>query len=124
MLRLDLLVCLPDLQFAKSQTALLTTWSSLPTAPPRAHRPPVDHTNQPQMTRPLHSTPITGASALLRAGPPARRRSWPTRLPKFHARAADQAHAASMPDTTWPVLGHPPGPAPAAEAWPRFRCLL
>jgi hypothetical protein len=34
----------------------------------------------------------------------------------FHARAADQAHAASVPDTTWPVIGHPPGPAPAARS--------
>jgi hypothetical protein len=34
----------------------------------------------------------------------------------FHARAADQAHAASMPGTTWPVIGHPPGPAPAARS--------
>jgi hypothetical protein len=38
------------------------------------------------------------------------------RLPMFHARAADQAHAASVPDTTWPVIGHPPGPAPAARS--------
>ena len=81
------------------------------------------------MARPLRSTPITGASSLLRAGPPARlatvltaSRSHPlgcslsstsdsieTRLPVFHARAADQAHAASMPGTAWPVIGHPPG---------------
>lgn len=91
---------------------------------------------QPQMTRPLRSTPVTEASSLLRAGPPARlatvltpprthperplplvpaRDSVKTRLPMFHARAADQAHAASMPDTTWPVIGHPPGLAPAAR---------
>ena len=88
------------------------------------------------MSRPLHSAPITGASPLLRAGPPAsaatvlnasgiRRRRAPshppadqlrqrvrsigTGLPKFRAGAADQARAASMPDTTWPILGHPPG---------------
>src|SRR5262245_13968779 len=86
------------------------------------------------MARPLRSTPITRASALLRAGPPARPAtvltphghpssyslssipdSFGTRLPMFHARAADQAHAASMPDTAWPVIGHPPGPAPAAR---------
>ena len=94
------------------------------------------------MTRPLRSTPITGASSLLRAGPPARRAtvltpgdspatpsrsansvrpqsnspsSVVTRLPTFPARAADQAHAASMPDTTWPEPGHPPGLAPAAH---------
>ena len=35
-----------------------------------------------------------------------------TRLLTFRARAADQAHVASMPDTTWPVNGHPPGSLP------------
>jgi hypothetical protein len=30
------------------------------------------------------------------------------RLLTFRARAADQAHAASTPDTTWPIHGHPP----------------
>ena len=68
------------------------------------------------MTRPLRSTPITGASPLLRAGPPARCQQAAARLPMFPARAADQAHAASVPDTTWPVIGHPPGPAPAARS--------
>jgi hypothetical protein len=29
------------------------------------------------------------------------------RLPTFHARAADQVHVASMPDTAWPVNGTP-----------------
>lgn len=32
-----------------------------------------------------------------------------TRLPTFHAEAADQARAAYIPDTTWPVSGLPPG---------------
>src|ERR1700730_1523266 len=32
-----------------------------------------------------------------------------TRLLPFHARAADQAHAAFMPVTAWPVSGFPPG---------------
>jgi hypothetical protein len=31
-----------------------------------------------------------------------------TRLPTFHAKAADQARVASMPGTTWPVNGYPP----------------
>ena len=62
------------------------------------------------MAQPLRSTPITGASPLLRAGPPAHR-SRPVRLPKFHARAADQAHAASMPDTARPVIGTPAEPS-------------
>jgi hypothetical protein len=30
------------------------------------------------------------------------------RLLTFHVKAAEQAHVASMPDTTWPVNGHPP----------------
>src|SRR4029077_10491674 len=81
--------------------------------------------------------PITGASPLLRAGPPARpatvltpdltpsyslsptkpthtERVSPhnvgTRLPTFPARAADQTHAASVPDTAWPVIGAPTRP--------------
>ena len=89
------------------------------------------------MTRPLRSAPITGVSSLLRTGPPARlatvltpgltpsyslsptnpQRTEPdspgsveTRFPTFPARAADQAHAASMPDTTWPETGTPARP--------------
>src|SRR6266576_6342211 len=92
------------------------------------------------MSRPLRSAPVTGASALLRAGPPANpasvlraprflspgtlplaaqptaaRKRQPagatigTRLPTFHAEAAEQARATSMPDTAWPVNGLPPG---------------
>ena len=86
------------------------------------------------MSRPLRSTPITGGSSLLRAGPPAdaatvlnasqflllgalplatgpsRGRGYVgVRLPTFHAEAADRTRAASMPDTTWPISGHPPG---------------
>jgi hypothetical protein len=83
------------------------------------------------MTRPLRSTPITGASPLLPAGPPAgpatvltptprasyslspaqetqTRSTGPGLLP-FHAEAADRARVAFMPDTTWPISGHPPG---------------
>ena len=76
------------------------------------------------MTRPLRSTPITGTSPLLRAGPPAypATRAAPcltsrnprplvsvARLLTFRPGAADQAHVASMPDTAWPINGHPPG---------------
>jgi hypothetical protein len=81
------------------------------------------------MTRPLPSTPITRASSLLRAGPPAgpatvltpalrtgyslsppetRAGSVESGLLPFHAEAADRARVASMPDTAWPVNGHPP----------------
>jgi hypothetical protein len=83
------------------------------------------------MTRPLRSTPITGASPLLRAGPPAGPATVLTPTPSagyslsptrkirtgsvepgllpFHARAADRARVAFMPDTAWPISGHPPG---------------
>src|SRR5262249_16419150 len=40
--------------------------------PPRAQIAPVVRANNSQMSRPLRSTPITGASSLLRTGPPAR----------------------------------------------------
>jgi len=85
------------------------------------------------MSQPLRSTPITGASSLLRAGPPARRfgtrrlavsaawrtpsRTRPlagsehsigTRFPTFRVVAADQTRAVFTPDTAWPVNGHPP----------------
>jgi len=84
------------------------------------------------MVRPLRSTPTTGASSLLRTGPPARPASVlnpsqflllgalplttpdaagggiGTCLPTFHATAADQARVAFMPDTTRPVNEHPP----------------
>src|ERR1017187_7079731 len=87
------------------------------------------------MSQPLRSTPITGASSLLRAGPPARPPRYSTprsfccsthslshplpfaesvrgiglRLPTFHVVAADQTRAAFTPDTAWPINGHPPG---------------
>src|ERR1035437_3796919 len=84
------------------------------------------------MGRPLRSTPITGASSLLRPGPPARPASVlntsqflllgalllpppnpagggiGTCLPTFHAAAADQDRVAFMPDTDRPINGHPP----------------
>ena len=87
---------------------------------------------QSRTTRPLRSAPITGASSLLRAGPPAGPASvlnplqWlllgalplphrhamasiGTCLLLFHAEAADRTHVAYMPDTPWPINGHPPG---------------
>src|SRR5258708_9897177 len=96
------------------------------------------------------STPIPRASPLLLAGPPAgattvlsassfscpahslshpatARRSISTRLPAFHAKAADRARAAFMPGTAWPVNGYPPGssrgywdaPVPMPPIWSR-----
>src|SRR3982751_2065847 len=80
------------------------------------------------MTRPLRSAPITGASPLIRAGPPARTATgaelriafagharvtgggcFGARLLPFRSGAAGQVHVASMPDTAWPIHGHPPG---------------
>ena len=85
-----------------------------------------------------------GASQLLRAGPPARpatvltalrfsrlagslspsvthaNGSVGTRLPTFHARAADRTHVAYMPDTAWPVSGLPPDSSRADLLHPGF----
>src|SRR3954470_1681049 len=95
------------------------------------------------MTRPLRSAPITGASPLLRAGPPARTATGaeprlaaagdtrPTssngfgaRLLPFRSGAGGRVHVASMPDATWPVGGHPPGSSREPTARPRFRCRV
>src|SRR5665811_1984248 len=99
---------------------------------------------QPLMVRPLRSTPITGASSLLRTGPPARPASVlntsqflllsalplttpnpagggiGTCLPTFHAAAADQDRVAFMPDTAWPVNGHPPDSSQGPNQRPGF----
>src|ERR1035438_10070886 len=96
------------------------------------------------MVRPLRSTPVTGASSLLRTGPPARPASvlntsqflllgalplttphaagggivaW---LPTFHAAAADQDRVAFMPDTVRPVNGHPPDSSQGPNQRPGF----
>ncbi len=118
---------LPDLPL-RNLKRLARRFQLVHATPPGAH--PVDRTNQPRMTRPLRSTPITGASPLLRAGPPARLASAlrplrflrsdhsllppgepgggiKARLLTFRASAADQAHVASVPDTAWPVHGTP-----------------
>src|SRR3954469_7193434 len=95
------------------------------------------------MTRPLRSAPITEASPLLRAGPPARTATGAelrlafagharvtgggcvgARLLPFRSGAAGRVHVASMPDTTWPVGGHPPGSSREPTARPRFRCRV
>src|SRR5450756_242601 len=94
------------------------------------------------MVRPLRSTPVTGASSLLRTGPPARPASVLNTsqflllgalplttpdaagggigacLPTFHAAAADQARVAFMPDTDWPVNGHPPASSRSSKNAP------
>ena len=89
-----------------------------------------------------------GASQLLRGGPPAHpatvltasrfsrsagslspstthaNGSVETRLPTFRAKAADRTHVAYMPDTTWPVSGHPPGSSRAFLLRPGFDATL
>ncbi len=58
------------------------------------------------------------------------RRHIDTRLPTFYAEAADQAHAACMPDTAWPVSGHPPGSSrdridtPVLMSFPKSRHFI
>ena len=51
-------------------------------------------------------------------------RGFDARLLTFRARAADQAHAASTPDTAWPVNEYPPGSSRRACYDLRFRCRL
>src|SRR5450755_4515749 len=96
----------------------------------------------------LHSPPstfVTHASLLLRASPPASASSvlnafgflprhapsrdlkglrprTPDRRSPSHVpcKAADQAHAASTPDTAWPTTRHPPGSSRGTHQNPRF----
>jgi hypothetical protein len=64
----------------------------------------------PPSTRSL--SPPADALANQRAG------SIGTGLPTFRAGAADRAHATYTPDTTWPILGHPPGSSRELLAFP------
>src|SRR5207344_1069319 len=76
----------------------------------RPPRPcPVARATKPQMSQPLHSTPITGASSLLRAGPPAR----PHRYSTPHSFRC-LAHSLSHPP---PLRG---ASTVSAHAFPRF----
>jgi hypothetical protein len=107
---------------------------------------PVDRTNTPQMTRPLGSTPTApsrGFTATTSRSASASRDgthcltvqplgrlplairhdangSVGTRLPTFHAKAADRAHVAYMPDTTRPVSGSPARLIPGVPTAARF----
>lgn len=98
---------------------------------------------QSRTTRPLRSTPVTGASSLHepvrqrvphrysapsrhnRSGcslspAPTRTGCIGTRLLLFHMTAADQVHVVSMPDTAWPVGGLPPGLSRDGSKLPGF----
>src|SRR5512132_2233740 len=46
--------------------------------------------------------------------------AYPGAFPTSRAEAADQAHVAFMPDTIWPVSGHPPDSSRAAGVRPGF----
>src|SRR3954470_18500965 len=46
------------------------------------------------------------------------------RLLPFRSGAAGRVHVASMPDTGWPVGGHPPGSSREPTTRPRFRCRV
>jgi len=130
LVRLNALVRLPH-EPLRNVKRLILRIRLAHSCPPRPR--PVVRANKPQMSQPLRSTPITGASSLLRAGPPARphRYSTPhsfcclthsfshpplcrnehsigTRLPTFRVVAADQNRAVFTPDTAWPINGHPP----------------
>ena len=111
---------------------------------------PVDRTNTPQMTRSLGSTPTAPSRGFIATTN--RSASTPrdgthclavqplgrlpvaihspadsgieTRLPTFHAKAADRTHVAYMPDTTWPVSGLPPGSSRADLLQPGFDATL
>src|SRR3954465_15868449 len=91
------------------------------------------------MTRLLRSAPITEASALLRAGPPAQTATGAeprlatightsltsgdrvgARLLPFRSGAAGQGHVASMPDTAWPVSGYLSGSSRNTKQCPGF----
>src|SRR6185312_7202459 len=60
----------------------------------------------------------TGHSRLGHSLSPPLSGSFRTRLLTFRTRAADQAHAASAPDTAWPVNGYPPGSSQDAHHRP------
>ena len=100
---------------------------------------------QPQMTRPLRSTPITGASPLLRAGPPAepatvltpmQRTGFslsPARKPERAVSHPAFSRSMQKPQTglASPPCRTPPGPSagtrqarPGIRKTPRFRCHL
>ena len=62
--------------------------------------------------------------AARRTDPQARTATSSARLLTFHARAADQARAASTPDTTWPATTGTRQAHPGNAGAPRFRCHL
>src|SRR5215510_8612749 len=113
--------------------------------------------DQDRMSQPLRSALITRVSSLLRAGPPARHESvldasqFPLlgalplapspnprkeensigrAFPRSPQEPTDRTHAACMPDTTWPIDGHPPGSSrdcietPVSTSFPTSRHFI
>ena len=70
---------------------------------------PPDQTGSSPASAPRIGTPSLTVSPLGNLPLAAIDGSIGTRLLTFRAGAADQAHVACMPGTTWPVNGHPPG---------------
>src|SRR6266542_1565093 len=84
-------------------------WRAVPLAPPSLPGLPSYYKTVRQRVQQRYSTPC-GFRRLERSlspGQPAPSHVR-TRLPTFPTRAADRVHAASMPDTVWPIHGHPP----------------
>jgi hypothetical protein len=68
----------------------------------------------------IGTQPLAGSARLGRSLSPPTGGGIGVRLPTFCAEAADQAHVAFMPDTIWPVSGHPPDSSRAAGVRPGF----
>ena len=92
--------------------SLLLRRRALPSPPPCRFIPALLRAGPPAGTASVLS--VSGFRRTTRSLSPthatrARTGSIGTRLPTFHAGAADRARAAYTPDTAWPTSGHPPG---------------
>jgi hypothetical protein len=102
LVRLNALICLPHQTLRNVKRLVRLTRLAHSSPPTRTSVPWLLKYTNLTMSRPLRSTPITGASPLLRAGPPARphRYSVPPvsavgNLPIAHPRPPGRAHAVS-----------------------------
>jgi hypothetical protein len=106
---------LPDSPL-RNHERLARCFQLIHTTPPS--KLPVDRVNQSRTTRPLRSTPITGASPLLRVGPPARSA---TVLNSSRLRTA--RNAPSHPPNSSGQFPHAPSPVPHESRRPGSRRL-
>ena len=123
LVRLDPLCTPPTPDCLESQT----TCPSDPTCPLVSSQTDsaarlLERTN-PSMSRPLRSTPITGASPLLRAGPPARRRIGTQRPPVSAVRRAPSRHPRHAPNSARRQYRHRPSHVPCRSRRPGSRRL-